>query len=124
MDDQPYIYFSAATYKNATFRPVSGGGGGGSSNQSASSFRPYEWPRSATSGTGAPGGSERQYCSPETFQLISPGLDRRLGTGGTLNSDEIVSSSGGGGAQPISADDIDNKVHFDRRRVGDIRQHR
>jgi hypothetical protein len=51
-------------------------------------------------------GDDIEYCAPETVQIIAPGKDDQLGSGGLLAT--------------ISKADRDNLVSFDTRFVGDI----
>jgi prepilin-type N-terminal cleavage/methylation domain-containing protein len=104
--DPPYLYFMNETYGMASYRTPDG-----------QAFKPYDRGQSTSGGGGGRGGgNNRDFCAPETCQIISAGLDKLLGTGGTLNLD----TSAGGGEAIISEDDEDNMVSFDTRQIGDI----
>jgi hypothetical protein len=115
--DPPYVYFEFSTYSRATYRPKTSGG-------SEQSFKPYDRGQgssddgsSSSRGGGGGGGSGRNYPNPDSFQIISGGLDKKLGTGGTL----FIDSANSGGGASIARDDEDNHVNFDNRQVRDIR---
>jgi hypothetical protein len=99
-DNPPYVYFQYETYDRATYTHVDG------------SIKPYEFDRAV----GSQGSGGRNFAAPDSIQIISAGLDRKLGKGGKLLSE---SASGG---DYIAEDDEDNMVSFDTRKVGDIRQ--
>jgi hypothetical protein len=99
------LYFVADTYSMANYRTPDG-----------LSFKPYDRGQSTTQGGGGRGGgNSRDYCAPETCQIVCGGLDKILGTGGMLALD-----SAAGGAF-ISKEDEDNLVSFDTREVGNIK---
>jgi hypothetical protein len=99
-EDPPYVYFHHATYDKASYRHKHG------------LLKPYEYP--PTKDQHVVG--EREYCNPDSFQIISPGLDHKLGTGGVLSVEAV------GARRSISVDDEDNIVNFDNRKVKDIRR--
>lgn len=80
-DTQPFVYFTHTSYATEEYE----------------GFRPYV--RSQR-------GREKEYCAPETAQIIAPGRDGKLGRGGLITK--------------LSEEDRDNVVSFDTRRVGDI----
>jgi hypothetical protein len=107
--DPPFLYFNSETYPMATFRTPDG-----------LSFKPYDRGQaSASQGSGGGGGgNSKEYCAAETCQIIAAGLDKMLGTGGTLNLDSAQAQGG----EVISRDDEDNVVSFDTvRSIGDIK---
>jgi prepilin-type N-terminal cleavage/methylation domain-containing protein len=105
--DPPFLYFASDTYGMANFRTPDG-----------QSFKPYDRGQMQGGGGGRGGGNSRDYCAPETCQIVCGGLDKKLGTGGTLALD----SSAGGGQAFISKDDEDNLVSFDTKEIGSIKQ--
>jgi prepilin-type N-terminal cleavage/methylation domain-containing protein len=111
-NDPPFVYFNSETYPRAVYK---------FERQEVSSIRPYDRGQrtdGSSSGTGSQGGSNRDYCAPDTFQIISAGLDKRLGRGGTIYVDTV---NAGGGSQSITEDDEDNHVNFDNRMIKDVK---
>ena len=102
LDHPPYVYFVYATYGKASFQ------------YGDSTFKPYYFGASGQSGSSDGG---RDFAAAESFQIISCGLDGKLGTGGQLFSDDIDS-----GGDYISIEDEDNMVNFDSRNVRNIRK--
>jgi hypothetical protein len=81
-DSQPFIYFENSSYATEDYN----------------GFRPYVW---------AKHGREKEYCAPETCQIVAAGRDNRFGHGGLLAD--------------IGEADRDNLVSFDSlRSVGEI----
>ncbi len=105
--DPPYLYFYYETYADATYR------------FREATFKPYDRGQSQSKQGGGGGGNNREYAAPETCQIISAGLDKLLGTGGTLMLD---SAAAAGGAEYISKADEDNIVAFSTMKIGDIRE--
>lgn len=104
--DPPYVYFNYETYSNASYR-----------TRDSVTFKPYDRGQSQNQ-SGNRGGNSRDYFMPEAFQIISAGLDKKLGTGGTVM---LESAAAAGGSEFISEYDEDNIANFDDRKVGDIR---
>jgi prepilin-type N-terminal cleavage/methylation domain-containing protein len=102
--DPPYLYFHCDTYSIAAYRTPEN-----------LSFKPYDRGQSQAKQGGRGGGNNREYYAPETCQIISAGLDKKLGTGGTLDLD-----SNTGGGEVISEYDEDNIVAFSTQKIGDI----
>lgn len=105
--DPPFLYFNWETYGMASFRGPDG-----------TTFKPYDRGQSQNQ-QGGRGGNNKSYAAPETCQIIAAGLDKKLGTGGTLILD---AATAGGGSQFISEDDEDNLVSFSTRKIGDIKE--
>ncbi|MEX2187972.1 MAG: prepilin-type N-terminal cleavage/methylation domain-containing protein [Pirellulales bacterium] len=106
--DPPYLYFYYETYNMAAYRGPDG-----------MSFKPYDrGPAKAKQGGGG-GGNSRDYFAPDTCQLISAGLDKKLGTGGTVTTDAAVAA---GGSEFISEQDEDNIAAFHTQKIGDIKE--
>lgn len=106
--DPPFLYFVWETYAMASYRTPEG-----------LAFKPYDRGQSNSQSSGSRGGgNSREYCAAETCQIVAGGLDKKLGTGGTLMLDSAQAS---GGAEFISEEDEDNVVSFDTRRIGDIK---
>jgi prepilin-type N-terminal cleavage/methylation domain-containing protein len=103
--DPPFLYFQYDTYGNANFRSKDG-----------MTFKPYDRGQSQNQ-QGGKGGNNKDYFAPESCQIIAAGLDKVLGTGGTVLT-EAAASSGGG--QFIAEEDEDNLVSFATQKVGDI----
>jgi prepilin-type N-terminal cleavage/methylation domain-containing protein len=104
--DPPFLYFNWETYGMASFRGPDG-----------TTFKPYDRGQS-TSQQGSKSGNNKSYAAPETCQIISAGLDKKLGTGGTL----MLDSATGGGGQFIAQEDEDNLVSFTSQKIGDVRE--
>jgi prepilin-type N-terminal cleavage/methylation domain-containing protein len=99
--DPPYVYFCAATYRDASYK------------FGRQRIRPYHY------GPTNPNAPSRglDYAAPTTFQIIAAGRDDDFGHGGRLYSDAPTSAG-----DLISPADEDNIVNFDTRLVGDIRR--
>jgi prepilin-type N-terminal cleavage/methylation domain-containing protein len=102
--DPPYVYFCHNTYQLARF-----------SNTDGQMFYPYDRGRS-TNQSGRSGGNSKEYAGADTCQIISAGLDKKLGVGGTLNI------QGADASGSMSQDDEDNIVSFSGKKAGDIKE--
>jgi prepilin-type N-terminal cleavage/methylation domain-containing protein len=105
----PYVYFQFSTYQNASYQHRGARSGGGA-------FRPYQIPGGSQTSGGSSGSQIPQFANPESFQIIAPGLDRQLGSGGMLLSRNVQAN-----VKYIQPEDEDNRVNFDERLIGDIR---
>jgi prepilin-type N-terminal cleavage/methylation domain-containing protein len=102
----PYIYFCNRTYANASY------------DAGGKRVKPYHYGKKRAGQSGG-SGSQYDYAAPDSFQIIAPGRDKELGTGGQLYTDE---GGVGAGGDSIAYFDEDNLVNFDTRNVGDIRR--
>jgi prepilin-type N-terminal cleavage/methylation domain-containing protein len=101
--DPPFLYFNAETYGIASYLGPDG-----------KPFKPYDRGQARNQR----GGNNKAFAAPESCQIITAGLDKRRGTGGTLWLDGVPAGRG----QVISQDDEDNLVSFSSQRIGDIRE--
>jgi prepilin-type N-terminal cleavage/methylation domain-containing protein len=101
--DPPFLYFNSETYGIASYLGPDG-----------KPFKPYDHGQPQNQ----QGGNNKSYAASESCQIITAGLDKRLGVGGTLLLDSVTAGSG----QVISQDDEDNLVNFSQQRIGDIRE--
>jgi prepilin-type N-terminal cleavage/methylation domain-containing protein len=104
----PYVYFCNRTYANASY------------DAGGRRLKPYHYGKKRTGQSGGSGGNQNDFAAPDSFQIIAAGMDKNMGTGGQLYSEE--GQGAGGGGDFITYDDEDNIVSFDTRRVGDIRR--